>query len=80
MLLVEPATLKPLVLDCSCSPRSSSSFAACRRQAPSIAAARAHRRILAIGIARRDQRHDGFFGPGTGTFADLAFVLLLREP
>lgn len=36
--------------------------------------------LLTLAIALVIGSYDGFFGPGTGTFAMLAFVLLCREP
>ncbi len=83
VLLVDPKTLKPLVLVllvCAAlvvvlrrPPAPGETDA---RPAPSGGKAR----VLALGIALAIGAYDGFFGPGTGTFVLLAFVLLLREP
>lgn len=83
VLLVEPATLKPLVLVLLVLAALVVVFrrvpaAGVVDPRPPVPIERA--RVLAIGIALVIGAYDGFFGPGTGTFVILAFVLLLREP
>ncbi len=83
VLLVDPKTLKPLVLVLLML----AAVVVVFRRAPKAGAVDARppvpierARRLAIGIALCVGAYDGFFGPGTGTFLILAFVLLLREP
>ena len=83
VLLIDPKTLKPLVLVLLIA---AAMVVVLRRPPksgvvdvrPPLPLQRA--RYFAIGIALILGAYDGFFGPGTGTFVILAFVLLLREP
>ena len=83
VLLVDPKTLKPLVLLLLIA----AAMVVVLRRPPKSGAVDVRppvplqrARYLAIGIALSIGAYDGFFGPGTGTFVILAFVLLLREP
>jgi len=83
VLLVDPKTLKPLVLVLLVL----AAVVVVFRRAPKAGAIdprppvpMERARALAVGIALVIGAYDGFFGPGTGTFVILAFVLLLREP
>ncbi len=83
VLLVDPKTLKPLVLVLLVA---AALIVVLRRPPPQgaegarppIPLGRA--RAIALVIALVIGAYDGFFGPGTGTFVILAFVLWLREP
>lgn len=83
VLLVDPKTLKPLVLVLLVA---AALVVVLRRPpAPGVEDARlpiprGRARTLALVIALGIGAYDGFFGPGTGTFVILAFVLWLREP
>ena len=81
VLLVDPKALRPLVIVLLVV---AAAIVALRRPGapktnkPPIEGRAAT--LLALGIALAIGAYDGFFGPGTGTFAMLAFVMLCREP
>ena len=70
VLVVAPATLRPLVIVLLVV---AAAVLLVRRPTP--AAAPARRQLLAAGIALVVGAYDGFFGPGTGTFLIVGFVL-----
>lgn len=75
VLLVPPATLRPVVLGLLVLVAVVLTF---RPAAPPAPRAGAHRSLpLATAIAAVIGTYDGFFGPGTGTFLIFAFVMLL---
>jgi hypothetical protein len=74
VLLVPPATLRPVVLVLLVVVAAVLAF---RPATPSGPRPSAHRSLgVAVAIALVIGAYDGFFGPGTGTFLIFAFVLL----
>ncbi|MGC3997523.1 MAG: TSUP family transporter [Anaeromyxobacter sp.] len=77
VLLVPPASLRPLVLVLLAA---AALFVALRRT-PAVAPAPPRRAVALAGlIALCVGAYDGFFGPGTGTFLIVAFVAVLGDP
>jgi uncharacterized membrane protein YfcA len=85
LLRVSPAVLRPLVLALlvavglftAFQPRNAQARAPKPGAALPVSPARAS--VAAAGIAFVIGAYDGFFGPGTGTFLILAFVLVLGD-
>ncbi|ACG72263.1 protein of unknown function DUF81 [Anaeromyxobacter sp. K] len=78
VLLVPPATLRPVVLALLAF---AALFVGLRRGPPARpdGARREATPLVAGGIALAIGAYDGFFGPGTGTFLIVAFVALLGD-
>jgi hypothetical protein len=75
VLFTSPAALRPLVLVLLVAVAIVLVLSP-PRMAPRPSLARGHHNLLAAAIALVLGAYDGFFGPGTGTFAILAFVLV----
>ena len=82
VMLVPPATLRPVVLGMLVVV---AFVLAVRRPAPAAASIGPrvvvpYARLIAGAVALALGAYDGFFGPGTGTFVIVAFVVFLNEP
>ena len=78
-LCIPPDALKPLVLGLLVAVAAVLAFRPNITAAPATTERPPVRPVLAALIACVIGAYDGFFGPGTGTFLILAYVLLLRE-
>jgi hypothetical protein len=77
VLLVPPAVLRPVVLALLVTVAVALTFRRTPTTArPEVPAKRARAALIALALGA----YDGFFGPGTGTFLIMAFVILLGEP